>query len=172
MQICARCQKSLTTGGKWDGPLRYCSKECLDAGPTGSFALQNLARNRRPRGLESSPRAMSGVWRARTGGRAPEPLGMVRSRRDVVEQQASGVLHCVCSQSIAQGHCLHLASRLVGFPVRPESSRRFRFPNVRALMRSTEKSRPSPELVRVVGLELIHNALVSAGEASLRSTGH
>ena len=42
MQVCARCGRAVTEGGKWDGPLRFCGDECLRAGPAGVFGITRV----------------------------------------------------------------------------------------------------------------------------------
>lgn len=172
MRICAHCQKSVTSEGKWDGPLRYCSKECLDAGPTGPFAVQ-ISR-------ETVDRE---AWKVHQG---PCPVCGGRGPVDVHRSHwAWSALLATWWNSTRHVCCIACAHKALrkdtaftlllgwwGFPFGLIITPIQVFRNVRALMWSMETSRPSPELVWLVGSELTHNALVSAGEASLCSTGH
>ena len=39
MKTCARCRRPIDSGGKWDGPLRFCGDECLSLGPAEDFLV-------------------------------------------------------------------------------------------------------------------------------------
>jgi hypothetical protein len=173
MQICAHCGKTDTTAGKWDGALRYCSQECLAAGPGGRFAIQ-ISR-------EELEREVSTVHQGRCpacGGAGPVDIHTsywVYSPLIVTFWNSSPRLCCApCGMRALRKHTLRsLLFGWWGIPIGPIVTAMELFRNFRAMFRPPDRSRPSRELIQAVGSRLTqqatHTVVASYGRPASQS---
>ena len=142
--------------------LRYCSQECLAAGPSGRFAI------------EISREALAQeVWTIHQGScpvcGGPGPVDMhtswwVWSPLILTLWNTSPRLCCAaCGRRALRTNMVKsLLLGWWGIPLGPVVTVMQVFRNVRAMLRHTDQSRPSRELIQAVGLRLRQQATLRA----------
>jgi hypothetical protein len=165
---CDRCGAAIGRVEKWDGPLRFCSVECLRAGPVGGLAIQVSAveveqaawairqapcpccHEHRPVDLYESYRIWSVLvfttWHTRVT-TCCSPCAQARRKRDAIFSALFG--------------WWGFPFGIIWTPVQV-------FRNIRALIRHEESPRPSRQFLAALSAQLYEKRLMTALSQSNR----